>query len=268
MFSDQSFLRYNRQIRLPEIGELGQSHLNQASILIIGAGGLGSAASLYLAGAGIGTIVIADEDVIETSNLQRQIIYRDHHQGQSKAQTAVTEIKAFNPLIRARAVKARLAGNQLAIEISMADLVLDCSDNFATRYAVNQACFRAKKPLLSGAAIRWQGQLMAFDFQQNNSPCYQCLFPEVSSVQDNENCSQSGISGPVVGVIGTLQALESIKFFTNPDTVQFGQFCQFEGLTMNWQRFNISRDANCPVCSNRTGSQEPSSQGTYLQGTK
>ena len=249
MLSDQAFLRYNRQIMLPEIGEQGQQLLAEAQVLLVGAGGLGSAAALYLAGAGVGNIIIADDDEVDSSNLQRQVIYRDSHQGQSKVQAAAEQLKALNPHIRVRPVQARLADQRLAMEVALADVVLDCSDNLETRHAVNRACFRANKALISGAAIRWQGQLMAFDFRQGLGPCYHCLFPwQPDAPQEPQNCSNSGIAGPVVGMMGTMQALETIKLITGAGEVAFGALQQFDGLTMAWHRFNLAQDKRCPVC--------------------
>ncbi|KDM92092.1 HesA/MoeB/ThiF family protein [Photobacterium galatheae] len=248
MLTDESFLRYHRQVQLPEIGEQGQQALQQAKVLIIGAGGLGAPAALYLAGAGVGTLVIADGDRVERSNLQRQIIYRDDHQGESKAQVAVAQVKALNPHIRARAVTANLAKLQLAMEISLADVVLDCTDSFASRHAINQACFEHGKQLISGAAIRWQGQLMSFDFRAKQGPCYHCLFPH-GEMQAPQNCSESGIAGPVVGIMGTFQALQAIKAITASGESGTGQFRQFDGLTLQWQQFALPVNPQCPVCS-------------------
>lgn len=250
MLSDQDFLRYNRQIMLPQIGESGQERLAQSQVLLVGAGGLGSAAALYLAGAGIGQLVIADDDTVESSNLQRQVIYRDSDLGQSKAESAAKQALALNPHIRVRPVKARLAAQRLAMEVALADVVLDCSDNLATRHAVNQACFQAKTPLIAGAAIRWQGQLMAFDFRQGSGPCYHCLFPlSPEPPESPQNCSNAGIAGPVVGMIGTMQALETVKLLSGAGQVAFGRLQQFDGLSMAWQTFNLTQDTSCPVCS-------------------
>ncbi|MGF1680816.1 HesA/MoeB/ThiF family protein [Photobacterium minamisatsumaniensis] len=249
MLTDQEFLRYNRQIMLPEVGVQGQEQLTKAHVLLVGAGGLGSAAVLYLAGAGVGNLVIADDDEVDSSNLQRQVIYRDEHQGKSKAEMAAEQARSLNPYIRVRPVKARLADQRLAMEISLADVVLDCSDNLPTRHAVNKACFEANTPLISGAAIRWQGQLMAFDFRDGRGPCYHCLFPwQEDAPQESQNCSNSGIAGPVVGMMGTMQALEAIKLVTGAGGVAFSALQQFDGLTMAWQKFNLATDSKCPVC--------------------
>ncbi|NAW66375.1 HesA/MoeB/ThiF family protein [Photobacterium halotolerans] len=248
MLTDESFLRYQRQVQLPEIGEQGQQALQQARVLIIGAGGLGAPAALYLAAAGVGSLVIADGDRVERSNLQRQIIYRDDNQGESKAQAAVAQVKALNPLIRARAVTARLAKLQLAMEISLADVVLDCTDNFASRHAINQACFEHEKRLISAAAIRWQGQLMSFDFRTRQGPCYHCLFPE-AEMPAPQNCSESGIAGPVVGIMGAFQALQAVKAITDSGDLCVRQFRQFDGLSLQWQQFTLPANPQCPVCS-------------------
>ncbi|WP_087023210.1 HesA/MoeB/ThiF family protein [Thaumasiovibrio subtropicus] len=251
MLTDQAFMRYNRQIRLPEVDEQGQLALEKSRVLIIGAGGLGSPAALYLAGAGVGNIVIADGDTIDASNLQRQVIYRDADQGKSKAATAAKAMLALNPLIKVRAVDAALNEQRLSIEISMADVILDCSDNFATRHAVNRACFLHRKVLISGAAIRWQGQLMPFDFRQQQGPCYHCLVPE-GGAEEPQNCSTSGIAGPVVGIMGTMQALEAVKVITQAGEPAFGMLKQFDGLSLDWQSFRLPVNPQCTVCGNAT----------------
>ncbi|WP_413113109.1 HesA/MoeB/ThiF family protein [Thaumasiovibrio sp. DFM-14] len=248
MLTDEAFLRYNRQIRLPEVGENGQAALKNARVLLVGAGGLGSPAALYLAAAGVGSLVIADGDVVDTSNLQRQVIYRTEHQGESKAMTAVAQIRALNPLVHARAVTAALHGDRLAIEVSMADIVLDCSDNFVTRHAINKVCFEQKKVLISAAAIRWQGQLMPFDFRHESGPCYHCLFP-AGVAEEPQNCSESGIAGPVVGVLGTMQALEALKVITAAGEPAFGYLKQFDGLSLEWQSFKLPANPQCPICN-------------------
>nr|WP_086938346.1 HesA/MoeB/ThiF family protein [Thaumasiovibrio occultus] len=253
MLNDQAFVRYNRQIRLPEIGETGQAALLNARVLLVGAGGLGSPAALYLAAAGVGNLVIADGDAVDSSNLQRQIIYRDVDQAKNKAQAAAAHLLELNPEIKVRVVASHLSDQRLSLEVSMADIVLDCSDNFATRYAVNAACLAHQKVLVSGAAIRWQGQLMSFDFRPSpaksaQGPCYQCLFP-AGQFDEPQNCSTSGIAGPVVGVIGTMQALETIKIITGAGQPAFGKLKQFDGLTMEWQSFMVPANPACPECS-------------------
>ncbi|WP_318470049.1 HesA/MoeB/ThiF family protein [Photobacterium leiognathi] len=246
--SDTAFIRYNRQIMLEEMGEQGQLALNNAKVLIVGAGGLGSAAAMYLAAAGVGLLVIADDDEVDSSNLQRQVIYRETDVLLNKAQAACDQLLALNPLVRTRAVKAKLAGFQLEMEVQQADIVLDCSDNWATRYAVNQACYQHQTPLIAGASIGWRGQLLAFDFRQI-SPCYQCVFPlSTETSSQDQNCRSNGVMGPVVGTIGTLQALNAIKAIAGVGEVGFGLLQQFNGLTGKWQQVSIDTDSGCPVC--------------------
>ncbi|WP_318478896.1 HesA/MoeB/ThiF family protein [Photobacterium leiognathi] len=246
--SDTAFIRYNRQIMLEEMGEQGQLALNNAKVLIVGAGGLGSAAAMYLAAAGVGLLVIADDDEVDSSNLQRQVIYRETDVSLNKAQAACDQLLALNPLVRTRAVKAKLAGFQLEMEVQQADIVLDCSDNWATRYAVNQACYQHQTPLIAGASIGWRGQLLAFDFRQI-SPCYQCVFPlSTETPSQDQNCRSNGVMGPVVGTIGTLQALNAIKAIAGVGEVGFGLLQQFNGLTGKWQQVSIDTDSGCPVC--------------------
>lgn len=245
---DRAFVRYSRQIMVAEVGELGQVALTQAQVLIVGAGGLGSAAAMYLAAAGVGLVVIADDDEVEISNLQRQVIYREADISHSKAVAACQQLNALNPSIRTRAVQAKLAGLQLEIEVQQADIVLDCSDNWVTRYAVNQACYQHQTPLITGASIGWQGQLLAFDFRQT-SPCYQCVFPLRNEVSpQDQNCRSNGVMGPVVGTIGTLQALNAIKTIIDVGEVGFGLLQQFNGLTGKWQQVSVDADSACPVC--------------------
>ncbi|MCG7496700.1 HesA/MoeB/ThiF family protein [Vibrio sp. Of7-15] len=245
--TDKEFVRYSRQIMLPQVSEPGQHQLKKASVLIVGAGGLGSAAGLYLAGAGVGTLVIADDDVVDSSNLQRQVVYRQSDEKVNKAKAAAEQLSALNPLIRVRPLQARLAEQQLKMEVMMSDVVLDCSDNMATRQAVNAACVHAQKPLISGAAIGWQGQLMPFDFRQPDSPCYHCVFPNTSD-SEAQNCSTSGVMGPVVGTVGNLQALEAIKLLAGVKEQTFGYLHHFDGLTNQWQKLSIKQDPNCSVC--------------------
>ncbi len=218
-------------------------------MLIVGGGGLGSAVGLYLAATGVGTIVIADDDVVDVSNLQRQVLYRAADVGSNKAQAACAQMRALNPLNRYRAVTTRLAGLQLALEVDQADIVVDCSDNFSTRYAINDACFAARKYLVSGAAIGWQGQLMTFDFRAGIGPCYQCLLPQaVSNTAKVRNCRSGGIVGPVVGIIGSMQALAVIKVIVETERVDVNYLSQFDGSQGKWCQFGIKIDQQCSVC--------------------
>lgn len=245
--NDQQFQRYQRQIMVPEVGESGQDKLLVSKVLLIGCGGLGSAAALYLAGAGVGSMVVADGDIVESSNLQRQIIYRETDLGKNKASATSEQLKQLNPHIKVRSVQTFLEASQLNLEVMMADVVLDCSDNFPTRQAINKACHSAKTPLISGSAIGWVGQLMTFDFSHSLTPCYRCAVP----YQENSaglKCSESGVIGPVVGMVGNLQAIEAIKLITGNGSLKPSTFNLFDGQTLSWQRFNIARDVACPVC--------------------
>ncbi|RXJ72605.1 molybdopterin-synthase adenylyltransferase MoeB [Veronia nyctiphanis] len=244
--SDSQFTRYSRQVMLPEIGETGQSALLEANVLIVGCGGLGTAASLYLAGAGIGHLVIADGDTLDTSNLHRQVAYREADLNANKAKMLSAQLKALNGDISVRVVSSMLSQDRLTMEVAMADVVLDCSDNMSTRQAVNRACLSEKTPLISGAAIGWQGQHMVFDFRQP-SPCYRCLFHVEHDRPDN-NCQSGGVVGPVVGTIGNFQALAALKLLSGNDCcpATFHQFC---GKTMTMTKLDIQRDPACPSCS-------------------
>lgn len=245
--NDQQFQRYQRQIMVPEVSEKGQQALMASKVLLVGCGGLGSAASLYLAAAGVGSLVVADGDVVETSNLQRQVVYRDGDLGKNKAQAMAEQLKQLNPNCKVRSVSTFLQDAQLNLEVMLADVVLDCSDNFPTRQAVNQACQHSKTTLISGSAIGWVGQLMSFDFKKQPSPCYHCAVP----YQDNSaglKCSESGVIGPVVGTLGNLQALEAIKYLTGNEKFKPAVFNLFDGQNLAWQRFNIAKAPNCPVC--------------------
>lgn len=245
--NDQEFKRYQRQIMVPEVAEAGQEQLLKAKVLVIGCGGLGASVSLFLAGAGVGQIVVADGDTVEDSNLQRQIIYRQADIGINKAKATLEQIKAFNPLTKVRAVQKFLEAEQLKLEVMMADVVLDCSDNFPTRQAVNKACVETKTALISGSAIGWVGQLMSFDFKHQQTPCYRCAVPH----QDNSaglKCSESGVIGPVVGSMGNMQALEAIKYLTQNKNFKPNYLNLFDGQYLSWQKFKISTDSSCPVC--------------------
>ncbi|WP_150138139.1 HesA/MoeB/ThiF family protein [Candidatus Enterovibrio escicola] len=245
--SDQAFERYSRQIMLPEWGEVAQHLVSNAKVLIIGCGGLGTAAGLYLAGAGVGYLVIADDDTVEYSNLARQVAYRESDIGIAKANALATQLKALNKNVQCRPVKRRLSERVLEIEVSLADIVLDCSDNMETRQAINKACINLCTPLVAGAAIGWNGQLMVFDFGFSTSPCYHCLFPMGSDAL-SRNCQSSGIIGPVVGIIGNLQALETLKFLTQKAS-PYTRFYQFEGKTLLLHALLVQSDPECDICS-------------------
>jgi len=246
MLNDDELLRYSRHLLLEDVGEAGQLALKNSKVLIIGMGGLGTPASLYLAAAGVGHIVLNDFDHIEVSNLQRQIAYQNSDIGEAKVEVTKRKLQQINPQIKVRSINKAMPEMQLSMELSMADLVLDCTDNMVSRQLINKACVDAKVPLLVGAAIRFEGQLMFFDHSQVDSPCYHCLFP--NSQEQTLNCSNSGIIGPVVGTIGTLQALEAIKFFVGLPLVTKHKLKLFDGKTLDWQSFTINKDPQCSVC--------------------
>src|SRR5258708_298965 len=208
--NDEQLLRYSRHILLPEIGVEGQERLRAASALIVGAGGLGCPAALYLAASGFGRLTIADPDKVDLTNLQRQILYRTESVGAQKVEAAKKTLASFNPEVEVQILSKKLQQRELEQLVPDCDVVLDCSDNFATRHAINRACVRHAKPLVSGAAMRFDAQLMVFDLRQETSPCYACLFPEDGEVEEVQ-CSVMGVFAPLTGVIGAMQAMETIK---------------------------------------------------------
>jgi thiazole biosynthesis adenylyltransferase ThiF len=244
---DQQLLRYSRQILLPKIGIEGQQKLLDSRVLIIGAGGLGSAAALYLASAGIGHITIADDDEVELSNLQRQILHRHADIGRAKVESAKQTLTALNPDVRVTPLHTRIDGQQLDAQVKQVDLVIDGSDNFATRFAVNAACVTNRTPLVSGAAIRMEGQLTVFLPQQTDSPCYRCLYKE--GEEPDQTCTDNGVLSPVVGIIGSMQALEAIKVLLELGQTLCGRLLVFDGLYHEWRSLKLGKDPACPVCS-------------------
>lgn len=248
--NDQEFLRYSRQIMLPETGESGQVALRNSTVLMIGCGGLGSAVGLYLSAAGVGTLIVADGDSIELSNLQRQVAFRQSNMQQNKAIAMAQQIKELNHHVTVEAITHPLTEPELSRFIHQVDVVLDCTDNLVTRHEINAACVKQQVPLISGAAIGWQGQLMLFSNQTKTQPssCYHCLFPFTQSQQTN-NCHSFGVMGPVVGMIGNLQALEAIKYLTQPSWMKWGAIHQFDGKTLTWSCVHIPKDEGCSVCS-------------------
>lgn len=247
--NDAQLLRYSRQILLPQIDIGGQERLLAARALIIGAGGLGSPAAMYLAAAGVGHIVITDPDSVELSNLQRQLLHHDGDIGRNKADSAADSLKQVNPGIRVSPVAAALQGDALHEEVGRADIVLDCSDNFATRFAVNHACVIQRTPLVSGAAIRMEGQLAVFDSRRKNSPCYHCLYKE--GEEADQTCSDNGVLSPIVGIIGSLQALEAIKLIAAVGETLAGRLLVFDGFTHEWRTLILKKDPACSVCSGK-----------------
>jgi molybdopterin-synthase adenylyltransferase len=246
--TDDQLLRYSRHVLLPEIGIDGQQRLSDARALIVGAGGLGSPAAYYLASAGIGTLVLADGDTVDLTNLQRQILHRTDSIGQAKALSGQHTLNAINPDCRVIALVERLAGKRLEEEIAAVDVVLDCTDNFATRHAVNRACVAAGKPLVSGAAIRFDGQVAAFDSRRHDSPCYHCLFPEGEDVEE-VRCAVMGVFAPLTGIIGAVQAAEAIKLVVGCGDALAGRLLLLDGLAMEWRSITVPRDPGCAVCA-------------------
>lgn len=253
--SDAEFLRYQRQVSLPEIGEEGQHNLVNASVLVIGCGGLGSAALMYLAGAGIGKIIIADDDVVDVSNLHRQTIYREEDVGVSKVAATKRQLNALNPKVSIRTINKRMDSFQLGLEVSLADIVLDCSDNFESRHQLNEVCYKYSKPLISGAAIGWNGQVAMYclgDDMPSTMGCYECLYPKEhgnKQSQANAKCSDLGVIGPIVGVIGNMQALLSIQHLAGMhEQITTSKIHLFDGQTMQWKQLSIPKDPSCSVC--------------------
>ena len=245
---DEQLLRYSRHILLPEIGIEGQQRLLDAHVLMIGAGGLGSPAALYLASAGIGTLTICDGDVVDLTNLQRQIVHREAAVGQPKVASARDTLLAINPRVNINAVQERIAGDRLAQLVAAADIVLDGSDNFATRHAVNRACVAARKPLVSGAGIRFDGQLAVFDLRSAQSPCYACLFPE-SAESEEMRCAVMGVFAPLVGIIGAMQAAETLKILCGAGESLNGRLLLLDALRMDVRTVKLQRDPGCAVCA-------------------
>ncbi|MEO8101178.1 MAG: molybdopterin-synthase adenylyltransferase MoeB [Betaproteobacteria bacterium] len=246
--NDRDLLRYSRHILLNEFGIEAQQRLADARALVIGAGGLGSAALYYLATAGVAHISIADGDTVDLTNLQRQIIHREDTIGMNKAESAARSMKAINSAIATEVIAERLAEEALRKHVALADVVLDCSDNFSTRHAINRACVQYCKPLVSGAAIRFDGQITSFDPRTDSSPCYHCLFPEHSDAEQ-ERCAVMGVFAPLVGIIGAMQAAEAIRMLTDVGESLTGRLLMLEARTMTWQTVKFKRDMACEVCS-------------------
>ncbi|AXK38620.1 HesA/MoeB/ThiF family protein [Crenobacter cavernae] len=244
--NDTTLLRYSRHILLPEIDIAGQERLLASRALIIGAGGLGSPVALYLASAGVGHLTIVDDDVVELTNLQRQIAHDTASLGHGKAESAAKRMRAMNPDIAVTPVAERLEGARLTELVAAHDLVLDCSDNFATRHAVNKAAVFARVPLVSGAAVRFSGQLAVFDARDPASPCYHCLFPEEGEATDGP-CATFGVLSPLVGVIGSLQAVEAVKLLSGLKPA-LGRLTLYDALTGDFRAMKVPRDPGCPVC--------------------
>lgn len=245
--NDEQLLRFSRHILLDEIGIEGQSKIIASHALVIGAGGLGSPAALYLASAGVGRITLADGDTVDLTNLQRQILHTQDRIGMLKARSGQMALAQINPEVAVEPITERLAGEQLETLVTNVDVVLDCCDNFATRYAVNRACVKHGTPLVSGAAIRFSGQLSVFDCRRADTPCYHCLFPEGEEVEETR-CAVMGIFAPLTGVIGSMQAAEALKIISGAGQPAIGRLLLLDGLTMEWRSVRYGKDPKCAVC--------------------
>ncbi|WP_110971908.1 molybdopterin-synthase adenylyltransferase MoeB [Pseudomonas huaxiensis] len=251
MLTDEELLRYSRQILLAQIDIDGQLRLKGSRALIIGLGGLGSPVALYLAAAGVGTLHLADFDTVDLTNLQRQIIHDSASVGLPKVDSALTRLRAINPDINLVPHRQALDEDSLAAAVDAVDLVLDCSDNFATREAVNAACVKAGKPLVSGAAIRLEGQLSVFDPRRPESPCYHCLYGHGSDAE--LTCSEAGVVGPLVGLVGSLQALEALKLLAGFGEPLVGRLLLIDALGTRFRELRVKRDPGCAVCGTTHG---------------
>lgn len=246
--NDDQLLRYSRHILLNEIGIAGQEKLLASHALIVGAGGLGSPVALYLGSAGVGQITIVDDDVVDMTNLQRQIAHNMARAGMNKALSASESIAAINPEVHVNCVMQRADTALLDTLVAKADVVLDCCDNFATRHAVNAACVKHRKPLVSGAAIRFDGQISVFDPRSESSPCYACVFPPQSTFEETR-CATMGVFAPLVGIIGSMQAAEALKLLTGVGESLAGRLLMLDGRGMEWTQVRVPRQSSCPVCS-------------------
>jgi adenylyltransferase/sulfurtransferase len=240
--------RYARHIRLPQLGEQGQQAILDASALIVGVGGLGSPAAMYLAAAGIGKLTLSDYDIVESSNLQRQIIHQQAAVGDNKVDSARQTLAALNPGCEVAVIGYQLEGDELRQVIDSVDIVLDCSDNYPTRFEVNRYCVETATTLVTGAAIRLEGQIMNYQ-PAVNSACYQCLYTEAYG--NEESCELEGVLGPVVGVIGALQAVQTLLLLAGQGEEMVNRLLLFDALAMQWQSVTLPKNPNCPVCGNR-----------------
>lgn len=245
--NDSQLLRYSRHILLPQISYEGQQKLVNSHALIVGAGGLGAPAVLYLAAAGVGTLTICDFDTVDLTNLQRQIIHSTQSVGMNKAVSAQQALQSLNPEIVVNAVQQKSTPESMEELAKAADVVIDCSDNFATRYTLNGICVKLRKPLVSGAAIGFEGQISVFDMRHDDSPCYQCLFPETGE-EENMRCAENGVFSPLVGMIGTAQAAEAMKLLMGIGKSLQGRLLLLDALAMEWRSIRLGRDPSCAVC--------------------
>jgi adenylyltransferase/sulfurtransferase len=247
---DTQLLRYSRHLLLDELGPDAQQRFSAAHALIVGIGGLGNPAAQFLASAGIGTLTLCDADAVDLTNLQRQILFSMPEVGMPKVDAAARRLAAVNPEVRLVALQQRVGAAELARLVAAADVVLDCTDNFATRHAINRACVRAQRPLVSGAAIRFDGQLAVFDTRRADSPCYHCLFDEGDELEETR-CATMGVFAPLVGIVGATQAAEALKLVARVGDSLAGRLLLLDALAMQWREVRVPRDPACPVCATR-----------------
>jgi len=245
--NDEQLLRYSRHILLPEIGIDGQQKLLASHALVVGAGGLGSPISLYLAASGVGRITLCDHDMVDLTNLQRQIVHNTDSIGQPKVASAREALARINPEVAVDVVQERVEGARLEALVSDADVVIDATDNFATRHAINRACVKFHKPLVSGAGVRFDGQVAVFDLRDAASPCYNCLFPEEGDLEEMR-CAVMGVFAPLVGIIGSVQAAEALKLLMGVGQPLAGRLLLLDALSMQWRPVKLSKDVACKVC--------------------
>lgn len=245
--NDHQLLRYSRHILLPQIDIEGQEALVHSRALIVGAGGLGSPVAMYLAASGVGKLVICDNDIVDLTNLQRQIMYHTDHIGSPKTQAAKKTLADMNPDVNVVALQEHITENQLKEIAPEVDIVIDASDNFATRHHVNKACVTYKKPLVSGAVVRFNGQVTVFDLRQQNSPCYHCLYPEQGENEDMQ-CATMGVFSPLAGIVGCMQAAETLKILIGIGETLNGRLMLLDGLAANWRSIKLNKDPACTIC--------------------
>jgi molybdopterin/thiamine biosynthesis adenylyltransferase len=250
--TDDQLLRYSRHLLLNEVGVEGQEKILNSHVLVIGAGGLGSPVVLYLATAGVGRITLVDDDVVDLTNLQRQITHNMTDVGEFKANSAMKKIANINPDVRVTPVLKRVNATQLDELVQEVDVVIDCCDNFATRHAINAACVKHRKPLVSGAAIRFDGQITVYDSRSATSPCYACIFPLDANLEET-SCATMGVFAPLVGIIGSVQAAEALKLISGAGTALTGRLQMLDGRDMSWNEVKFKRDINCRVCAQTAG---------------
>lgn len=245
---DEELIRYSRQIMLPEIDAGGQIKLANARVIIFGLGGLGSSASIYLAAAGVGHLVLVDFDKVDMSNLQRQILHSSNDIGRYKTESAKDHLLSLNPNVKLTLIDRKLEDSELYEQVKKVDVVIDATDNFTSRFMINKACVQAKKPLVSGAAIRFEAQVSVFDPREKTSPCYRCLYGE-QDITD-ETCTANGVISPLLGIVGSIQAIETMKLIMEIGQTLICRLILFDAMSMEWHQARLAKDPECPVCSN------------------